>query len=343
MKNVVLGWPSRWGRLVRKEKHFLYCFVLLSVLTTAYITPQEVNSTGILDAEQNEKFLNEILSKRVKEIESMGYEEVGYIYLEPLKYQHTLGNINITQKTLEEKVLENYVFKVRYIVIEQGENAYYFKSQQEADNFLTQIKKYDKNNYTNKTVKLVIGQETSEEDLNKVITEKKTAWEKAEAERKRKEEAARKAAAAKKAQQEAAKKKAQAQASVSSSYKATNVNGQAVVNYAMQFVGNPYVHGGTSLTNGADCSGFTQSVYKHFGINLPRNAVAQASVGKYVSINNIQPGDLVFYSGNGGKSITHVAIYVGNNKIIHARTPAKGIGVTPLTGGMVLMTIRRVL
>jgi cell wall-associated NlpC family hydrolase len=310
--------------------------------TTAFAIPQPVQSDALPKEQQNEKFLNEILSKRVKEIENAGYSKISYVFLQPLEYDRPVINID-THKTLEEKVLDNYIFYAEYIKVEQGDNAYYFKSQQEADNFLTQIKKYDKNNYISNTSRKLIGNETSQEVLNNVITEKKTAYEKAEAERKRKEEAARKAAAAKKAQQEAAKKKAQAQASVSSSYKATNVNGQAVVNYALQFVGNPYVHGGTSLTNGADCSGFTQSVYKHFGINLPRNAVAQASVGKYVSINNIQPGDLVFYSGNGGKSITHVAIYVGNNKIIHARTPAKGIGVTPLTGGMVLMTIRRVL
>lgn len=308
--------------------------------TTAFTIPQPVQSDALLKEQQNEKFLNEILSKRVKEIENAGYSKISYIFVQPLEYDRPVINID-THKTLEEKVLDNYIFYAEYIKVEQGDNAYYFKSQQEADNFLTQIKKYDKNNYISNTSRKLIGNETSQEVLNNVITEKKTAYEKAEAERKRKEEAARKAAAAKKAQQEAAKKKAQT--SVSSSYKATNVNGQAVVNYALQFNGNPYKHGGTSLTNGADCSGFTQSVYKHFGINLPRNAVAQASVGKYVSINNIQPGDLVFYSGDGGKSITHVAIYIGNNKIIHARTPAKGIGVTPLTGGMVLMTIRRVL
>jgi cell wall-associated NlpC family hydrolase len=300
--------------------------------TTAFTIPQPIQSDTLSKEQQNEKFLNEILSKRVKEIENAGYNKISYVFLQPLEHDRIIITID-TQKTLEERVLDNYLFYAEYIKVEQENNAYYFKSQQEADNFLTQIKKYDKNNYISNTSRKLIGNETSQEVLNNVITEKKTAYEKAEAERKAREEAARKAAAAKK----------KAQTSVSSSYKATNISGQAVVNYAMQFNGNPYAHGGTSLTNGADCSGFTQSVYKHFGINLPRNAVAQASVGKYVSINNIQPGDLVFYSGNGGKSITHVAIYIGNNKIIHARTPSKGIGVTPLTGGMVLMTIRRVL
>lgn len=105
-----------------------------------------------------------------------------------------------------------------------------------------------------------------------------------------------------------------------------SVKGADIAAYAKQFKGNPYVWGGTSLTNGADCSGFVQSVYKSFGINIPRTASKQALVGTEVSIKNIQPGDLVFYS-SGGTSVTHVALYIGNNKIIHARTPRLGIGI----------------
>lgn len=110
---------------------------------------------------------------------------------------------------------------------------------------------------------------------------------------------------------------------------AANPQGVAIANYAKQFNGNPYVFGGTSLTKGADCSGFTQSVYKHFGINLPRTAKEQATVGVEVPLSNIQPGDLVFYS-SGGNTVTHAAIYIGNSKIIHARTPAHGIGINSL-------------
>lgn len=110
---------------------------------------------------------------------------------------------------------------------------------------------------------------------------------------------------------------------------AANSQGAAIANYAKQFNGNPYVFGGTSLTKGADCSGFTQSVYKHFGINLPRTAKEQATVGVEVPLSNIQPGDLVFYS-SGGNTVTHAAIYIGNSKIIHARTPAHGIGINSL-------------
>lgn len=106
-----------------------------------------------------------------------------------------------------------------------------------------------------------------------------------------------------------------------------NSKGTQISNYAQKFVGNPYVHGGTSLTNGADCSGFTQSIYKKYGKSLPRTVAAQAKVGTKVSFSSLQPGDLVFYS-NGGSTPTHVAIYIGNGKIIHASTPSSGIKIS---------------
>ncbi len=94
--------------------------------------------------------------------------------------------------------------------------------------------------------------------------------------------------------------------------------GEKVVAYASQFLGNPYVWGGTSLTNGADCSGFTLSVYAHFGISLPHSAAAQRAYGKAVSYSQARPGDLFFYSH-------HVAIYIGGGRIIHASSPSTGI------------------
>ena len=99
----------------------------------------------------------------------------------------------------------------------------------------------------------------------------------------------------------------------------TGSSGEAVAAFAMQFVGNPYVHGGTSLTNGADCSGFTQSVYKQFGISLPRIPEAQGNVGTPVDgIANALPGDVICYPG-------HVAIYIGNGQIVHASGRRTGI------------------
>ena len=100
----------------------------------------------------------------------------------------------------------------------------------------------------------------------------------------------------------------------------------AIVAYAKQFLGNPYVYGGTSLTNGADCSGFTQSVFAHFGITTGRSSRDQAAQGKEISMSAIQPGDLLFYAS--GSYINHVAIYIGDGKIVHASTEATGIKVS---------------
>lgn len=99
-----------------------------------------------------------------------------------------------------------------------------------------------------------------------------------------------------------------------------------LVQYAKQFVGNPYVWGGTSLTNGADCSGFTMSIYKKYGVSLPHHAASQAQLGTKVSLGEAKPGDLVFYAKNG--SINHVAIYIGSGQVIHASSPKTGIKIS---------------
>ncbi len=99
-----------------------------------------------------------------------------------------------------------------------------------------------------------------------------------------------------------------------------------LVQYAKQFVGNPYVWGGASLTNGTDCSGFTMSIYKKYGVSLPHHAASQAQMGTKVDISSAQPGDLVFYAKNG--SINHVAIYIGNGQVIHASSPKTGIKIS---------------
>ncbi|MBD5450653.1 MAG: SH3 domain-containing protein [Lachnospiraceae bacterium] len=99
-----------------------------------------------------------------------------------------------------------------------------------------------------------------------------------------------------------------------------------VCQYAKEFLGNPYVWGGTSLTKGADCSGFVLSVFKKYGVSLPHSSVAQANCGSTVKVSEAKPGDLVFY-GN-GKSINHVAIYIGNGQVIHASSPKTGIKIS---------------
>lgn len=100
---------------------------------------------------------------------------------------------------------------------------------------------------------------------------------------------------------------------------------QNIINYALRFDGNPYVWGGTSLTRGADCSGFTQSVLKNFGIYIPRTSREQANGGRRVSMDNIQPGDLIFYRKNG--VVNHVAMYIGNGKVIGAASRREGITI----------------
>ncbi len=107
------------------------------------------------------------------------------------------------------------------------------------------------------------------------------------------------------------------------SYESSYTLGQQIVDYATQFVGNPYVWGGTSLTNGADCSGFVQSVFANFGIGLSRTAAAQSGGGTAVDLSNIQAGDLLFYYGDGG--INHVTIYMGNGQVVHASNSTSGI------------------
>ena len=221
--------------------------------------------------------------------------------------------------------------------------------------------------------------EEEKERLEREEAERQAAAAAAEAARKAREEEERKAAeAARKTQEEAAKAMARqqtqnaqqaqqkndkvqgsSQGQSSSSFGSNTTakpqtvsNGQAVVNYAAQFVGNPYVYGGSSLTNGADCSGFTMRIFEHFGvstgrtgfvmsvyqafgISLPHSSSALRSVGYGVSLDAIQPGDIVCYSG-------HVGIYAGNNTLLHASSPSTGIKYTSPVTYREILAIRRI-
>ena len=161
-------------------------------------------------------------------------------------------------------------------------------------------------------------QRRAEEESRKA-EESRQAEESRKAEENKKKESESSKASEQETQKESESKSTAASSSSSSSSSgSSSARGSEIANFACQFVGNPYVPGGTSLTEGADCSGFTQSVYKAFGYSIPRTSSEQRSAGYEVSYAEAQPGDLICYAG-------HVAIYLGNGRIVHASSVKTGI------------------
>ena len=186
------------------------------------------------------------------------------------------------------------------------------------------------------------------EEIRQIAAAEEAKRAEEEEERRRAEEESRRAEESRKAEEEKKKKaessekesekESESKSSSSSAPAPSSSNGSAtgseIANYACQFVGNPYVPGGTSLTNGADCSGFTQSVYKAFGYSIPRTSSQQRSAGREVSYSEAQPGDLICYAG-------HVAIYLGNGRIVHASSVKTGIKYGTATYKTIL-SVRRI-
>ena len=204
--------------------------------------------------------------------------------------------------------------------------------------------------------------EAESDDLDGIIvlTKEQYAAEQAEAQRKAQEEAQRKQEEEEARKQQAANNSSNSGSSSSdssssgsssnssgssssSSSSSSSGSGSDVVDYAMQFVGNPYVWGGTSLTNGCDCSGFTMQVYAHFGVRLSHSSWAQSSSGTRVSASEAQPGDLIFYQSSGSATGGHVGIYIGGGKMVSALSSKYGICVSTVNYDKTGLTFRRVL
>lgn len=335
--------PSLRGRVKEINRKVIILFITIVLSLSALLMPYSLSSTiaytptyaaaNVVEeqsaVENREEGIMSVVNKHIEELKEQGYINPSWewnIIAQQVGVNFTVEELS--EDNYEKAVLKNFDFYAEYIELAENDKlVYYFKTNEESESFIEDINKYEKTEYEKKeSVKKVIGTETPQEDLDAAVNTKKVIAEKKEAQRKAAIEAQKRAAAA------------------ANNYvnDTTPVSDNEIVNFALQFKGNPYVYGGTSLTNGADCSGFVQSVYKHFGISLPRTASAQASAGYAVSFSNLQPGDLVFYSGDGGYSISHVAIYIGNSQIIHASTPSGGIKVSSVNI-MTKMTARRVI
>ena len=177
-----------------------------------------------------------------------------------------------------------------------------------------------------------IKQETAQ--IRKLEEEERKRREEEERKRKEEEERRRKEQEAQLADGDSASKEEPKKQETPKPTSSGGGKGQDIANYACKFIGNPYVAGGTSLTNGADCSGFVMSVYKNFGINLPRSSYSQSTVGKGVSYSDARTGDVIYYGG-------HVGIYIGNGQIVHASTERTGIKITSATYRNII-TVRRI-
>ena len=267
------------------------------------------------------------------------YSEKLYKYDRLMLERYRLARQEVEDKEvqLEDELSELEEIKEDLNAQKEELNALIAEKQETAENFAAQLSKAKSKagEYKNQ----ISQQSDNLKKLNQAEAEKiaEEARKKAEEEAKRKAE---EAAAKKKAQEESndsgdddssesssgdsddeGGSHSESRSSGTSVRASGSGKGADIANYALQFVGCPYVAGGTSLSNGCDCSGFTQGVYSHFGISIPRSSYAQSAGGDEVSFDQAQAGDIIYYGG-------HVGIYIGNNMIVHASTAATGIKIS---------------
>lgn len=249
------------------------------------------------------------------------------------EYEETVQRVAALQDRLEEDKSELETSKTE---LEEGQ-AYMEemlaqkKEEYENYNHVLAKARQEAASYTAK-----IKQETAQ--IRKLEEEERKRREEEERKRKEEEERQRREQEALQAQNQESEEGSSSESSSKEVPKPSSSGGggkgQQIADYACKFIGNPYVAGGTSLTNGADCSGFVMSVYKDCGISLPRSSYAQSTVGTGVPYSEARPGDVIYYGG-------HVGIYIGNGQIVHASTERTGIKITSATYRNII-TVRRI-
>ena len=312
----------------------------------------EVKKVELEDAIEVMNAQYEAMKARIKFM----YEKGDATYAQLLFESKTMGDLvnkaeyidemyTYDRQKLDEFIAAKEAVEAAKIALEEKqeelETAHYELEEEKNElNTLLNEKKEEAEDYDNQIAKAK--QEAAaykaqiKQQNNQIRKLEEEARRKAEEERRKAEEARKKAEEAAKSDSSSSSsnesKKEEAASVVSSSN--GSAKGKDIANYACKFIGNPYVAGGTSLTDGADCSGFTMSVYQAFGYSLPRSSTAQRSAGTGVTYAEAQPGDILCYAG-------HVAIYIGNGQIVHASTPASGIKIGSATYREIL-AVRRI-
>lgn len=244
------------------------------------------------------------------------------------EYQETCKEVEALKEALEEEKAdleaEEYELKEEQTALEEALE----EKKAEAENYEVQIAQIRQ---SAAAYKALIKQQTAQ--IKQLEAEEAARKAKEEAERRAKENKNNSSSSTKTPTTSSQPASAEIVSMINSA--SGSAKGKEIASFACRFIGNPYVAGGTSLTNGADCSGFTQAVYREFGISIPRNSTAQRSYGTGVSYADAQPGDLICYAG-------HVGMYIGNGYIVHASTQRTGIKITAATYREIL-SVRRII